>query len=88
MESTAQTCKGYSILYFTPKQHALFTGRRKRMIRGPAGSDKTVLILLKIVELANRDRTASFKFKYLIFGGFLNYFPTFSPGFGLCPGTH
>ena len=42
---------GVNIIYFTPEQHQVFHNVNKCVIRAAAGTGKTLLTLLKIVEL-------------------------------------
>ena len=50
--SNLRSTKGYNIIYLTPAQHHIYTNLRKCVISAPAGAGKTVVTLIKIVELA------------------------------------
>ena len=59
-----RTAVGFNLLYLTLQQFDLFYNIKKAVVRAPAGCGKTVLVLLRILQLV-ADKTAD---KILLIG--------------------
>ena len=50
--SIPRQCKEMELVYFTMEQKSLFQHHKHALVRGAAGSGKSLLLLMKIIELA------------------------------------